>query len=366
MKTTDAIQIILYDKNYQQHELVRQYLALPGKTFHAYASEDELGQLLRDIKDQGHDSKEVLILKYFKGRLFQKCPGSPVVICCNYYLINTCFDCLYNCMYCFLHSYLNFFGMTQFINVEDVIGEMKQLIAKEDKIYRIGTGEFTDSLMMDEVTGLAFKLIDAVKDMPQVFLEFKTKSKNVDHLLDIQEKGNTVLAWSLNTERNIELFEEDTATLDERLKAARKAQDAGYYLAFHFDPIIIYDNFMKEYHSVIDRLFAIINPDKVVWISMGGFRYAPGFKEDMRTKFPRETLTLEEMFPGQDGKYRYFMKKRVELYRQMKAKLDSYITKTYLYLCMESSDVWYEVFGVDFQTDEDLEQAFLDHLQKYF
>jgi spore photoproduct lyase len=144
---------------------------------------------------------------------------------------------------------------------------------------RVGTGEFTDSLMFDEVTGIAEELISSTCRNKKLFLEFKTKSANVDHLLSIKNKGNTVLAWTLNTDQNINLYEAGAATLEERLYAAVRAQNAGYYTAFHFDPVIKYSNFISDYYNVIDTMHKLIKPEGVLWISLGCFRYSHGFKD---------------------------------------------------------------------------------------
>ena len=367
MKRIDSIKSVFYQKGEEGNILVSKIIALSHTEVVPFNDEKELTLLLEEARDKGLTAKEVLVLKPFKGRLFQKCPGSPNMICCNYLLINTCFGCFYNCTYCFLLSYLNTFGIVQFTNMADIAEEIREQIDPgADRVYRIGTGEFTDSLMMDRETGIAKHIIKLFNDYPNVMVEFKTKSCNIDHLLDIAEKGNTVLAWTLNTDKNITEYEGDTASLDERLRAARMAGEAGYYLAFHFDPIIRYNGFMDDYFTVIDRLFASVPGDKIAWISMGGFRYTPGFKETMRDHFPRERLTLEEMVQGADGKYRYYKKMRVDIYRQLKEKLESYNANPFIYMCMETGDVWQQVFGRDYHVSEDLERDFSEHLKRFF
>ncbi|PKL35655.1 MAG: DNA photolyase [Spirochaetae bacterium HGW-Spirochaetae-1] len=367
MVTIDGIKIIIYDKTEKETNIVRNFLGLTNRELFAYEDEDELGRIISHLKERGVKSKEVIILKKFLGRMYQKCPGSKNMICCNYRLLNTCFDCFYNCTYCFLNSYLNAYGITQFTNLENLADEIiAELDGSNDLVYRIGTGEFTDSLMMDEVTGIAAGLMKRLSRYDNVMLEFKTKSANIDHLLSVEEKGNAVLAWSLNTERNISLYEEGAATLDERIAAAEKARCAGYFCAFHFDPIIFYDGCMEEYGEVLDRLFSRIDPDGVVWISLGTFRHSPGFKEIIMDKFPHEQLTTGEMFPGTDGKMRYLKHKRIALYRYMKERIESWSGKPFVYLCMETGDIWESVFHVRYGNSEELERDFSRHLKENF
>lgn len=368
MKTAADLKIILYNEEEEDNSIVRNFLSLKGRMFIRYKDEISLADHISRLKAEGYGSKDVLILTRFKGRFFQYCPGSSGMICCRYRLLNTCFNCLYNCTYCYLHSYLNSFGIIQFTNIDSMIGEIASFFksTNSDNIYRIGTGEFTDSLMIDEVTRIAEKLIEQASHQKNIMLELKTKSNNVFHLLDIKNKGNAVLSWSLNTERNISRYERDTASLSERLKSASMAADAGYFIAFHFDPIIIYPGWEEEYRDLIKRLFSAVNPDKMVWISLGCFRYGRGFKELIIDKFPDEDITLQEMFPGIDGKFRYYKQRRRDIYKTLIESINGYTHKSYIYLCMESSDFWRYVFNKSYNLSDELEKDISEHLKRNF
>ena len=357
MRTLNDIKTIVYNKAYTNERITASFLALTGKEKIAYADEEELSGILTELKNTGVVSKEVIVLKRFQGRLFQRCPGSKGMICCNYSLLNTCFGCLYDCAYCFLNSYINFYGIVQFTHIDDLDVDIPS--GDTGIIYRVGTGEFTDSLMMDEATGIAPMLIDKLADRRDIMLELKTKSANIDHLLGIPKRGNTVLAWSLNTDHAAALYEAGGATLEARLAAARKALDAGYFLAFHFDPIIRYEGAVAEYESLVHRLFSVIDPNRVVWISLGCFRCPVGFQDSMN-------LTTQEMFPGLDGKMRYLRNFRLDIYRRMNKIIASYSHKPFVYLCMESADMWSDVFDADYSNSDELELAMSLHLKKEF
>ncbi len=362
MKTTDDLKAVLY-KTGKKTPLVERFLSLPGIDKIPYREEDEIPAVTGSLSGD-YSSKEVIVLRENRGRVFQMCPGTPNMICCNYRVLNTCFGCLYDCAYCFLLYYLNTFGIVQFINLEN-LGRVIAENTEPGRVYRIGTGEFTDSLMMDQVTGIAESLIRDVRDTG-TFCEFKTKSDNVDHLLELDHGPGIVFAWSLNTEYNIHNYEKDTAGLDRRISAAARAADAGYLLAFHFDPILYYDRCQEDYHAVVDSLFREVDPSRVAWISLGGFRYSPDFKDIMRKAFPDEALTAGELFPGPDGKYRYLKQKRVALYRNLKEWIYSYNSDIFVYLCMETGDVWESVFGRHYRESGELEHDLARHLSLRF
>ena len=364
MNNFNSIKTVLYKEADLKYNIAKKIIDTSkekNKEIITFRDENDLSEKINTLK-KIHRAKEVLILKEFPGRKFQKCPGSPKVICCNYYLLNTCFNCLFDCTYCFLNSYINSFGIVQFVNLDDLADIVKSFCSDEDRILRIGTGEFTDSLMFDEVTGIAANLIEATSDEKKLFLEFKTKSSEIDHLKNIKSKGNAVLAWSLNTQRNIDLYEAGTSDINERIEACAKAQEWGYYTALHFDPVIKYDNFMDEYFKVIEMMSEKLNRSKIVWISLGCFRYSPGFKDIIKNTFPEEKLTLEEMFPGIDGKYRYITPERAEIYKRIKEKILYHFPDVFIYLCMEDSDMWSRVFDKDYNTSDDLENDLCRHL----
>ncbi|HOT44681.1 MAG TPA: radical SAM protein [Spirochaetota bacterium] len=367
MKTVDDIRAILYLREDRDNPIVRRFTALAAGEMIECADDAAMETAIGSVRARRVASKEAVILKKFSGRMFQKCPGSPGMICCNYLLVNIGFNCLYNCTYCFLNYYLNSFGLVQFINVEDSLREIERTAASNpDTVYRIGSGEYTDSLMIDGITGIGESLIRAAAPYRNIFVELKTKSANIRHLLDIDGRGNAVLAWTLNTPRNIGLYEAGSASLEERLDAAEAASRAGYLTAFHFDPMIRSDGWVDEYLEVVDRLFTRVDPARVAWASLGCFRYSPGFREIIRDAFPGQALTSAELFPGPDGKFRYLKHVRVKAYRAMVEKIRSYSDAPFVYLCMETESVWREVFDVEYKTSEDLEKAFSCHLKEKF
>lgn len=332
----------------------------PAADFLVFETDAQRNALLDGLRSQGVPSKKVILLDAFKGRLIQKCPATKGMICCNYRLINSGFNCVYSCAYCYLQSYLNSYGILLFTNEEEILAGCREFIDASDPSFmtRIGTGEFTDSLMIDEVTGLSRTLVDAFAPHRHLFLELKTKSANIDHLLGIPDKGNAVASWSVNTPRITSRFEEGAAALDERLDAAARAAKAGFWTSFHFDPVVLYDSWEREYEEVVERIFSRVPAESILWISLGGFRYNPPFKEIMRANFPHETLSDGEFVPCPDGKMRYPKPLRRRIYTFMKEAIEQRSSGPFVYMCMESADMWESVFGRSYSASDDLERDF--------
>lgn len=292
-------------------------------------------------------AKKRLLLTKHKGNFLKKCPGSEGQVCCNYFVINFASNCPMDCSYCYLQEYLaQNQELKVFSNVNDLIAEADELLSKHRRFFfRIGTGEITDSLALEPYIGFARELIPFFAEQENALLELKTKSDCVDGILDLDPKGRVVVSWSLNPQTVIGRDEHGTASLEERLSAARRCQDAGYRLGFHCDPMIEYPGWERDYEALVEQLFATVDWRKISWLSMGVLRNTPGLKRTIRQRFPETQLLTGEQVLCPDGKLRYFHPLRVEMYRQMVRWIRRAAPTVKIYLCMESKEVWQQVFG---------------------
>ena len=277
-----------------------------------------------------------------RGKFFKPCPGTREYRCCDYQVLNIGMNCPMDCVYCILQAYMNNPWLSYFVNTEDLISELDvAFTAQPDRFFRIGTGEFTDSLALDRLTGLSRILISYMRDKKNAVLELKTKTAMVDNLADLDHGGRTVISWSLNSPAIMSREELRTASLDERLDAAVRCANRGYKLAFHFDPIVYHPGWQEGYAQTISKLFASVPAEKIVWISMGALRFLPSLKDIAVKRFPGSRFFYEEFITGLDGKSRYFRTLRVELYQHLYQQLRKYVAKkTCVYLCMESEEIW--------------------------
>ena len=301
-------------------------------------------------------AKKKLYVARHKGEFLKKCPGSDGQVCCNYFVINFASNCPMDCSYCYLQEYLSGNpALKVFSNIGDLVREADDLLGKHRGVFfRIGTGEIADSLALDRYIGFSREVIPFFAEQPNVLLELKTKSDCIDGLLGVDPKDRVVVAWSMNPQRIIDSDEDDTASVKERLAAARRCQDAGYRLGFHFDPMIEYAGWEKDYAELIDQTFAAVEWRRIAWISMGVLRTTPDLKRTMRERFPRSRLITGEQVLCPDGKLRYFQPLRVAMYRKMLDWIRRAAPTVRVYLCMESKEVWQQVFGFAPSCEKDL------------
>ncbi|MGB9629526.1 MAG: SPL family radical SAM protein [Thermodesulfobacteriota bacterium] len=310
--------------------------------------------------------KKRLFITHFYGKRLKRCPGTSHHICCGYYVINPMTNCPMDCSYCVLQGYLNNPFLTLYSNWDSLLLEIELFLAqKVFPLIRIGTGELSDSLALESIFPISQILIPFFADREDSILELKTKSANVDSILNLNHRERTVVSWSLNPPSIIEKEEKGTVSLKDRLNSAKKCQEKGYPLGFHFDPIFCEEDWEEGYQETIHQLFKEIDPKRIIWLSLGGFRYPPELKSIVEERFPETRIFLGELFPGRDSKFRYLKEIRVELYRKMVDWLRAVDPDLFVYLCMESQEVWEKVFGWAPKNSRHLNQMFENRVRKF-
>jgi len=288
--------------------------------------------------------KQALLLTRNRGPFFKKCPGTRDYICCGYKILHWASYCPMDCVYCILQAYFHPPLMQIFVNQADLWRELDALFASRT-LNRVGTGEFTDSLVWEPLTDLTPMLVERFGNQTTSVLELKTKTVNIAALEGLQHNRKTILAWSLNSSAVMGALELGSAPLAKRLKAARQCSRWGYPLAFHFDPLVIYDSWEQDYALIIQALFDHVDPQQIVWISLGTFRFMPALKETIQKRFPKADLIYGEFISGMDGKMRYFKPIRIEIYQKIIEMIQAAAPHTTLYFCMEDDPVWKACFG---------------------
>jgi spore photoproduct lyase len=287
--------------------------------------------------------KETIRLLPFAGEFLKPCPGTQGYLCCGYQILNVGTNCPLDCSYCILQAYFNQPSLRVFANLQEKLEEVHRFIEeRSEKIFRIGTGEFTDSLALDPVVRWSAVLPAFVQRHKNAVLEFKTKTTQIDGLISCKNRNRTVVSWSLNSPHVVSREEHGTPSIAMRLKAAARCQQEGFALAFHFDPLIEHKGWKESYRETVELLDRYIKPERIAWISMGCLRFMPLLKPIIRKRHPSSCVLHGEFIAGMDGKMRYFKPVRIEMYRFMRNLLTEWHGDAGLYLCMESEDVWEE------------------------
>ena len=316
----------------------------------------------------GHMGKDTLHLLAYKGEFLKPCPGTKEYICCGYQILNVATNCPLDCSYCILQSYFHHQPRLRIhVNLEEKLALILAVIDQDPKqMVRVGTGEFADSLALDPLTRWTEILMPPFSQRKNAVLEFKTKTNHIEGLLASPYRDRIIVSWSLNSPLICATEERGSATLKQRLEAARRCQDEGFVVSFHFDPLIPHKGWREGYGKTIGLMERYLKPEGIIWISMGSLRFMPDLKSIIRKRHPGTIILDGEFITGLDGKARYFKPIRVELYEFMREHLEKWHSDLGLYLCMESDEVWRKSMGWSPGNSEGLKDFLDERVERIF
>lgn len=284
---------------------------------------------------------DTLLIHREKYDFLKPCPCSCGSAGCGYNLINLGFGCRFECEYCFLQQYQNLHAVLLPANVDEFLAKIDgaQFRTGPFDRPRIGSGEFTDSLVFDDITQYSAQIVPFFRARPHLQFEFKTKSVNIGGLLAVGGAENVVVSWSVNAAPITDKAEHFTPGLTARLQAACEAARAGYRLGFHFDPVVIYKGYQQDYARTVAQMADSLPHDKIAWISVGTLRFSRELKKQIETRFPANTILDGEFLLDFDGKMRYSDAQRLEAYRFLVPLLRKTFPNAVVYLCMEDPQI---------------------------
>jgi spore photoproduct lyase len=313
---------------------------------------NRLGQLPVSLVEPGHDPEpgdqpgQVLQLKEYKGRFLRFCPGTSHYRCCGYRIIHIGENCPLNCSYCILKAYFQDPVLKVWANQDRLFEELAQEFeAHPNRLYRAGTGEFTDSLALEALTGMTSDLLSFLARYPNACLELKSKVVDLSWMQATARNDRVLPAWSFNAPEVVDQEEKGVATLEERLQAARECARAGFRVCLHFDPIIHFPGWQSGYARAVEMIGDYLRPEDIAYLSLGSFRCMPELKDVISRNWPESAYIVNEFVPGLDGKLRLLRPLRVEQFRFLVDRLRGIGLDRQLYFCMESDEVWEAVFG---------------------
>ncbi len=342
MTTRPHIKRIQVEDSAEGYAPVVKVLKALGGVPHERVTHNEIAEKPDPLKMD----KETLRLISFEGEFLKPCPGTKGYICCGYQILQVGTNCPLDCSYCILQAYFNQPSLRVFANLEDKLEPIGRLLdARPDKIFRIGTGEFTDSLALDPIMGWSDILLPFFSTRRNAILELKTKTDHIEGLLSSNYRDRIIASWSLNSPYIASREEHKAPAIKKRLQAAKRCQEEGFTVGFHFDPLIPHPGWKDGYKKTLELMDKYIDPKGIIWMSLGCLRYMPSLKPIIRKRHPGTHILDGEFVPGRDGKMRYFKPFRIDMYGFMRELLEKWHRDLGLYLCMESHEIWQKSMG---------------------
>ena len=140
-------------------------------------------------------------------------------------------------------------------------------------------------------------------------LTFPTKFDMVDSILNLNHDGRIIIRMSINPSEIIQRVEFGTSSLDSRIKAINKLQEAGYKVGILLAPIVLVPNWENLYKNLIVYLSEKLSPKakKNVFFELIFMTYSYIHKVINNEAFPNaiELYNKDLMVSRGYGKYTY-------------------------------------------------------------
>jgi spore photoproduct lyase len=296
---------------------------------------------------------------------FGRCPvATPKTRCCNLLTLDAVEGCAYGCSYCSIQT---FYGSKVSLNT-NFAQKLSCIELDKNKIYHIGTGQSSDSLMLGNKDGILDALIEFARKNPNAVLEFKSKSANIKYLLKANLPPNIICTFSLNPQMVIDNEEHFTASLKERIKAAVRLSQNGVLVGFHFHPMIYFEGWQKEYEAIADELVRNFNSKNVALISMGTLTFIKPVLRQIRAKADKSRI-LQMPLTEANGKFSYPIEIKKQMFGTLYKAFKTWHKDVFFYLCMEDESLWSSVFGFEYENNDTFENAmknaYMNKINKY-
>ncbi len=289
----------------------RQRIDINLSRFRVYEIDDYV-KYFHLLKD-----KKAIIFANKKGEFLRKTPDNYTPNNESGYSILNAFNCIYDCSYCFLKGYFKSFNPVIFLNYEDYFKAVLDIIKRDKRrpLY-FYAGTFSDSLAMFYLTNFNKKLIEFFEGIDEnVFLELRTKSTNIDWLLNRKPSKHIIAAFSVNPQSVIDKYEYLAPPLIDRMNAVKRLLDKGHNAGIRIDPVFI--DRLQEYEGLIDN---INNIDGIHSVEIGFLRFD---KNDYESMLKKEPSILKGLV-FDDKMYRYKKELRQKAIDFFKKRLNDF------------------------------------------
>ncbi|MDY0220952.1 MAG: DNA photolyase [Desulfobacterium sp.] len=287
------------------------------------------------------------------------CPvASEKTRCCNLLTLDAVKNCGFGCSYCSIQP---FYTEGKIFLHDNLRSKLEGLCLDPDEIHHIGTGQSSDSLMWGNRNGLFDDLFYFASKNKNVILELKTKSNVIAYFRTNPVPANVIVTWSLNTDEIISAEEHHTASLHQRISAARAVADQEILVGFHLHPIVEYKGWEAGYHQVVDLILSTFRPEEVALVSLGTLTFIkPVIKLLRKRKLKSKILQMPLEDAG--GKLSYPLELKQRLFSWVYDRFpQDWKQEVFFYMCMEDNSLWQDVFGRAYGSNQEFEADMKAH-----
>ncbi|MBM3497400.1 MAG: hypothetical protein FJX74_01895 [Armatimonadetes bacterium] len=278
------------------------------------------------------------------GRRYAELYGT---VCQDAWELHSAFGCLHRCDYCHIGGFANIM-----VNLEELVERLPGLLDANPWLQLYKYDNQTDTIAFEPEYGASRLMVEFFATRDREHLMLYTKSDNVDHLLDLEPRGQTIVSFTISSPTVAERIEHATPSTAQRLAAAAKAQGAGYVPRVRFSPIVPIEGWREELRALIEALLARVTPD-VITIDLLGWMNPDHLDEILDTSLldPRFLRGMRELFAdGPPGpgywpsvKHIFPHELRREAYEFVIDEVARRAPRPRVSLCNETTRMWEEL-----------------------
>ena len=249
----------------------------------------------------------------------------------NYYFSHM-LNCIYDCRYCFLQGMFRSAHYVLFINYEDYIDAINEVVHRHNGDICFFSGYDCDSLAMEPVTRFCEFFLPYFESTSTPILELRTKSTQIRPLLARKPVNNCIIAFSFTPARIATALEHKAPAIENRITAITRLQEKGWLIGLRFDPLIFDENYKADYAALFKNIFERVELSRVHSVSLGSFRMPRDYYRKIWQLYPEEPLfssQLEEI----NGLITYPQDRQSEILEYCSDKILTYIPRDKFFPC---------------------------------
>jgi len=262
-------------------------------------------------------------------------------VCRPAWRIHMASGCPHRCAYCgFGHL------MPCMVNVEEYVEGLDRIVQAHpwQQVYLYE--DDAEALALEPELGAMRALTEYFAGRENEYVLVHSKSANVDHLLDLDHRGHTIMLWSVTSHTVSRVFEAGSGTTEERIEAARKCQEAGFPVRFKYKPIVPVVDWRDECREMIRLTFEQTRPDVISFFALAWMTY-----DDLCKAFDTSLLdpvyvkvaeeSVEEMKDTRAQPFPHWV--RAEIYRFFIDEIRRWDQEVPISLSTETWEMWKEL-----------------------
>jgi DNA repair photolyase len=243
------------------------------------------------------------------------------------------------------------------LNLEELAEEVRKFgeTVPWQQLYKFDN--MTDTVCLEPEYGASEVMVGMFATWPGRYLLLYTKSDNVEHLLNLDHRGHTLISWTVSCETVASRIEKRTLSLENRIAAIERSQKAGYTVRVRLSPLCPVKDWHEETRDLIRRLLSRVTPD-VISLDVLGWMDIAQMREAMDLSLFDEAYVLaldrleSEEF-RRNGKHVWPHEMRREILRCVIEEIRRFRPGQPVSICMETTQMWQDLGPLMGMTPED-------------